>query len=53
MAEPLVVTAIWDAEAKVWIAESRGVAMPGFFAYLGYSAAVLLPLFAVISWIYS
>jgi Na+/H+ antiporter NhaD/arsenite permease-like protein len=35
------------------IAESRGVAMPSFFAYLGYSAAVLLPLFAVISWIYS
>jgi Na+/H+ antiporter NhaD/arsenite permease-like protein len=35
------------------IAESRGVAMPSFFAYLGYSAAVLLPVFAVISWIYS
>jgi Na+/H+ antiporter NhaD/arsenite permease-like protein len=35
------------------IAESRGVAMPSFFAYLGYSAVVLLPLFAIISWIYS
>ena len=27
MAEPIVVTAIWDAESKVWIAESDG--MPG------------------------
>ena len=35
------------------IAESRGVAMPTFFAYLGYSAVVLLPLFVVISWIYT
>jgi hypothetical protein len=25
MLEPIVVTAIWDAEAKVWIAESGGV----------------------------
>jgi predicted RNase H-like HicB family nuclease len=25
MAEPIVVTAIWDAESKVWIAESDGV----------------------------
>ena len=25
MAQPIVVTATWDAEAKVWIAESEGV----------------------------
>jgi predicted RNase H-like HicB family nuclease len=25
MAEPIVVTAIWDAESKVWIAESDSV----------------------------
>jgi Na+/H+ antiporter NhaD/arsenite permease-like protein len=35
------------------IAENRGVTMPSFFAYLGYSGAVLLPLFVLISWIYS
>ena len=35
------------------IAEQRGVAMPSFFAYLGYSALVLLPLFVVISLIYA
>jgi len=35
------------------IAENRGVTMPSFFAYLGYSGAVLLPLFGLISWIYS
>ena len=35
------------------IAENRGVTMPSFFAYFGYAAVVLLPLFAVISWIYA
>ena len=35
------------------IAESRGVTMPSFFAYLGYTSLVLLPLFAIISWIYA
>jgi predicted RNase H-like HicB family nuclease len=25
MAQPIIVSAIWDAEAKVWIAESDGV----------------------------
>jgi len=35
------------------IAETRGVAMPSFFAYLGYASAVLLPLFALITWIYA
>ena len=29
------------------IAESRGVRMPSFFAYLGWSGVVLLPLFLV------
>ncbi len=35
------------------IAESRGVSMPSFFAYFGYAAVVLLPLFVIISWLYS
>jgi predicted RNase H-like HicB family nuclease len=30
MAQPVVVNAIWDAESKVWIAESEGV--PGLAA---------------------
>ncbi|MFB9124811.1 sodium:proton antiporter [Paraburkholderia dipogonis] len=34
------------------IAESRGVHMPGFFAYLGWSAVVLLPLFLVTGWLF-
>nr|WP_244201190.1 sodium:proton antiporter [Paraburkholderia rhynchosiae] len=34
------------------IAESRGVRMPGFFAYLGWSGAVLLPLFLVTGWLF-
>ncbi|WP_404935455.1 sodium:proton antiporter [Paraburkholderia sp. BL27I4N3] len=34
------------------IAESRGVRMPGFFAYMGWSAAVLLPLFLVTGWLF-
>lgn len=34
------------------IAQSRGVRMPGFFAYLGWSGAVLLPLFALTSWLF-
>jgi len=33
------------------IAEERGVAMPGFFAYLAYASALLLPLLALILWI--
>jgi Na+/H+ antiporter NhaD/arsenite permease-like protein len=31
------------------IAEEGGVAMPSFFGYLGYSAAILLPIFALVS----
>ncbi|MDR5870438.1 sodium:proton antiporter [Caballeronia sp. LZ062] len=34
------------------IAESRGVRMPGFFGYLGWSCLVLLPLFAVTGWLF-
>ncbi|RDK01226.1 sodium:proton antiporter [Paraburkholderia lacunae] len=34
------------------IAESRGVRMPGFFAYLGWSGAVLIPLFLVTGWLF-
>jgi len=32
------------------IAEQGGVRMPGFFGYMGYSAAVLLPLFVLLTW---
>jgi Na+/H+ antiporter NhaD/arsenite permease-like protein len=32
------------------IAEERGVSMPSFFGYMLYSTAVLIPLFAVVSW---
>ncbi|MCS4509834.1 sodium:proton antiporter [Xylophilus ampelinus] len=31
------------------IAESRGIRMPGFFGYMGWSCAVLLPLFALVT----
>ncbi|MFT4069915.1 MAG: sodium:proton antiporter [Paraburkholderia sp.] len=34
------------------IAQSRGVRMPSFFAYLGWSGAVLLPLFAATGWLF-
>ena len=34
------------------IAESRGIRMPGFFAYLGWSAVVLLPIFIVTGWLF-
>jgi Na+/H+ antiporter NhaD/arsenite permease-like protein len=34
------------------IAESRGVRMPSFFAYLGWSGAVLLPVFLVTGWLF-
>jgi Na+/H+ antiporter NhaD/arsenite permease-like protein len=34
------------------IAESRGVRMPGFFAYLGWAAVVLLPVFLITSWLF-
>jgi Na+/H+ antiporter NhaD/arsenite permease-like protein len=34
------------------IAEERGIRMPSFFGYMGWSCAVLLPLFAVITLIW-
>ncbi len=34
------------------IAEERGVAMPSFFGYMAWSGAVLLPLFAIVTWIW-
>jgi len=34
------------------IAERGGVRMPGFLGYLGYSAAILLPLFVVVTWVF-
>lgn len=34
------------------IAEQRGVAMPGFFGYMAWSGAVLLPLFIIMTFIW-
>jgi Na+/H+ antiporter NhaD/arsenite permease-like protein len=34
------------------MAESRGVAMPGFFGYVAWAAAVLLPLFVVVTCVF-
>jgi Na+/H+ antiporter NhaD/arsenite permease-like protein len=34
------------------IAEDRGIAMPGFFGYMGWSCTVLLPLFAIATFIW-
>jgi len=34
------------------IAEQSGVRMPSFFGYMGYSAAILLPLFAVCTFVF-
>jgi Na+/H+ antiporter NhaD/arsenite permease-like protein len=34
------------------IAEDRGVRMPSFFGYMAWSGCILLPLFAVITWIW-
>jgi Na+/H+ antiporter NhaD/arsenite permease-like protein len=34
------------------IAESRGIVMPGFFAYLGWSAVILMPLFLITGWLF-
>jgi Na+/H+ antiporter NhaD/arsenite permease-like protein len=34
------------------IATERGVKMPGFFRYIALSAAVLLPVFAVVTWVF-
>ncbi len=34
------------------IAESRGIRMPGFFGYMAWSGAVLVPLFVVVTFIF-
>lgn len=34
------------------IAEHRGVRMPSFFGYIGWSFAVLLPAFALLTWVF-
>ncbi|MCY7389526.1 MAG: sodium:proton antiporter [Burkholderiales bacterium] len=34
------------------IAEERGIKMPSFFAYMGWSCAILLPLFGLVSWVF-
>ena len=34
------------------ICEERGVKMPSFIGYMLWSAAILLPLFAVFTWIW-
>ncbi|MFL5390806.1 MAG: sodium:proton antiporter [Myxococcales bacterium] len=34
------------------IVEQSGVRMPGFFGYMGYSGAILLPLFVAVTWIF-
>lgn len=34
------------------IAESRGVRMPGFFGYMGWSAVCLLPLFLIMTFVF-
>ncbi|CAG4893025.1 sodium:proton antiporter [Paraburkholderia gardini] len=34
------------------IAESRGVRMPGFFAYLGWALVVLMPVFLLGTWLF-
>ncbi|MFK8253806.1 sodium:proton antiporter [Ancylobacter terrae] len=34
------------------IAKGRGVAMPSFFGYMAWSGAILLPCFALVTWLY-
>jgi Na+/H+ antiporter NhaD/arsenite permease-like protein len=34
------------------IGVERGIAMPSFFAFMGWSSAVLLPVFAIVGWVY-
>jgi Na+/H+ antiporter NhaD/arsenite permease-like protein len=34
------------------IAEERGVPMPSFFGYMGWSGAFLLPLFGLVTWLF-
>jgi len=34
------------------IAEDRGVKMPSFFGYMAWSGAILVPLFAIMTWLF-
>ena len=34
------------------IAEKGGVRMPGFFGYMAYSGAILIPLFIALTWVF-
>ena len=34
------------------IAEERGIPMPSFFGYMIWSSLILLPIFAVVSWVF-
>jgi Na+/H+ antiporter NhaD/arsenite permease-like protein len=34
------------------IAEGEGVPMPGFFAYMAWAAAILIPLYVTVSWLF-
>jgi len=34
------------------IAEQAGVRMPGFFGYMAYSGAILIPLFVLMTWVF-
>ena len=34
------------------IAEERGVPMPSFFGYMGWSMVILLPLFGLVTWVF-
>ncbi len=34
------------------IAEDRGVKMPSFFGYMAWSVAILVPLFAIMTWVF-
>jgi Na+/H+ antiporter NhaD/arsenite permease-like protein len=34
------------------IAEQDGVRMPGFFGYMGYSGAILLPIFVALTFVF-
>ena len=34
------------------IAENQGVRMPSFFGYMAWSVGILIPLFAVLTWVF-
>ena len=34
------------------VAEARGVRMPGFFGYMAWSALILLPVFALLTFLF-